>query len=491
MISMKTTVLSLGCAAGAVCVGWWWISSQQPVALTPDAERNHQKEDRDRADEALINCTHRVVRELAHAPQRASAPTLAVTKEEEPTLPFAKNPKTPAPARQAPAPTESHEQCEATEPMIVGKGVPNAAPLTAAAPDAAALAAVATTRWAALHEEGWQRAAAQDDWKCRVSTNDKWISCRAARSAASGNAMHRGTELGAVGGTGDRQEVEEGDFDNGVWCEENEDRYSGAGGRELSEGEMKQIMQHDSKEISEFWRNKYENDARRCWDVFYHINKTNFFKDRHYLGHEWPQLKEPNISVLDLGCGVGNTTLPLLALNPSIKLWSCDFSPNAVILMQESEGFDAGRCKAFVNDMTADPLTDNVEAESIDKCLLIFVLSAINPDKMVHSLQNLAGVMKAGGTVLFRDYGIHDMAEIRMAEQKGHKISDNFYVRKDGTRAYYFSERVLAQMFEEAGFVAQELKMHRRVVRNRKEQADMHRRWIQGTFVKSAGVVSL
>jgi 16S rRNA G1207 methylase RsmC len=37
--------------------------------------------------------------------------------------------------------------------------------------------------------------------------------------------------------------------------------------------------------------------------------------------------------VLDLGCGVGNTTLPLLELNPSLELWSCDFSPNAVELM--------------------------------------------------------------------------------------------------------------------------------------------------------------
>ena len=141
--------------------------------------------------------------------------------------------------------------------------------------------------------------------------------------------------------------------------------------------------------------------------------------------------------------------------------------------------------------MTTDPLTDKVEPASIDVCLLIFVLSAVNPDKMVHSLQNLAGVMRPGGLVLFRDYGIYDMAEIRMAEQKGHKIGDNFYVRKDGTRAYYFSEAVLQQMFEEAGFGVRELKMHKRVVRNRKEQADMHRRWVQGTFVKSEDVVSL
>ena len=44
-----------------------------------------------------------------------------------------------------------------------------------------------------------------------------------------------------------------------------------------------------------------QQDARRCWDVFYRINKTNFFKDRHYLDREWPQVLEPGIAVLDLG----------------------------------------------------------------------------------------------------------------------------------------------------------------------------------------------
>ena len=46
--------------------------------------------------------------------------------------------------------------------------------------------------------------------------------------------------------------------------------------------------------------------------------------------------------------------------------------------------------------------------------------------------------MKPGGVLLFRDYGLYDHAMLRFG--RGHKIADNFYVRQDGTRAYYFSE---------------------------------------------------
>ena len=39
--------------------------------------------------------------------------------------------------------------------------------------------------------------------------------------------------------------------------------------------------------------------------------------------------------------------------------------------------------------------------------------------------------------MLFRDYGLYDHAMLRFS--KGHKIFEHFYVRQDGTRAYYFT----------------------------------------------------
>jgi tRNAThr (cytosine32-N3)-methyltransferase len=51
--------------------------------------------------------------------------------------------------------------------------------------------------------------------------------------------------------------------------------------------------------------------------------------------------------------------------------------------------------------------------------------------------------LKPGGLFLIRDYAKGDMAEIRFDAGRK-KISDNFFVRKDGTRAYYSTTGVLA-----------------------------------------------
>ncbi|CAL4937594.1 unnamed protein product [Urochloa decumbens] len=243
--------------------------------------------------------------------------------------------------------------------------------------------------------------------------------------------------------------------------------------------------------VTPFWKDKYERDARRYWDIFYKRHEDKFFKDRHYLDKEWGKYFEgqdgEKMVVLEVGCGAGNTIFPLLSTYPDIFAHACDFSQRAVDLVKKHKDFRPDRINAFVCDITSEQLTENMEPSSADIVTMIFVLSAVAPDKMPLVLQNVRNVLKHGGRVLFRDYAFGDLAQERLMS-KGQQISENFYVRGDGTRAYYFSNEYLVNLFSECGFTLEEICVHNKQVENRSLDLVMNRNWIQATFtLNSAG----
>ncbi|OVA04465.1 Methyltransferase type 12 [Macleaya cordata] len=252
-----------------------------------------------------------------------------------------------------------------------------------------------------------------------------------------------------------------------------------------------QIYSTASTGISPFWREKYERDAKKYWDVFYKRHQDRFFKDRHYLDKEWGRYFHVFFVVhyLQVGCGAGNTIFPLVATYPDIFVHACDFSPRAVDLVKSHKDFTSDRVNAFVCDLTVDDLCKQISPSSVDLITMIFVLSAVAPEKMTLVLQNIRKVLKPNGLVLLRDYAVGDLAQERFT-CKDQKISENFYVRGDGTRAFYFSEEFLTSLFKENGFDTEELGLCCKQVENRSRELVMNRRWIQSVFRSTDGLNS-
>lgn len=205
----------------------------------------------------------------------------------------------------------------------------------------------------------------------------------------------------------------------------------------LSEAEQQRLELQNSRLVPEYKANTLEVQAQRHWDLFYKRNENRFFKDRHWTTREFEELLgESNNTVkkvlLEIGCGVGNLVFPLIEEKRNFFIYACDFSPRAVDIVRSHGLYAENSIHAFQTDITSENIHQTIKQSSVDIITIIFVLSAIHPDKFKNVIQNMHIILKPGGIILFRDYGLHDMAQFRF--KPGHKISENFYMRQDGTR---------------------------------------------------------
>ncbi|XP_069380919.1 tRNA N(3)-methylcytidine methyltransferase METTL2 isoform X2 [Paralichthys olivaceus] len=313
--------------------------------------------------------------------------------------------------------------------------------------------------------------------------------------------------------TDPRQVFQHNAWDNVEWSEE-------------QEAAAKNKVLENSQPLPQQKQEEYDSRANEYWNDFYTIHENRFFKDRHWLFTEFPELapqcgllnleSHPEDSstddvqqdtldqeqsrevadgdfpgssaryrIMEVGCGVGNTVFPILKTNndPGLFVYCCDFSSTAVELVKTNPEYDPERCFAFVHDLSDVEANYPVPDGTLDVIVLIFVLSALHPDKMQASISRLARLLKPGGVMLLRDYGRYDMAQLRF--KKGRCLSDNFYVRGDGTRVYFFTQDELHELFAEAGLEKVQNLVDRRLQVNRGKQLTMYRVWIQCKYRKA------
>ena len=253
---------------------------------------------------------------------------------------------------------------------------------------------------------------------------------------------------------------------------------------EKREAEAVRRVQQQGKFMSSFYRRLYTEKAHRYWHEFYRRNQDHFYKDRHYLHKIFPALSytptSTMLNLLEIGCGVGNAVLPLMELNPSLNVVAVDFAPSAISLLSRNpvaiENGNRFRCE--VCDISSDELP--VPDGWADLILCFFVLSAIAPEHYSSVSAKVQRALKPNGKLLLRDYGRYDEAQLRF--KKGRRLEENFYVRQDGTCAYYFGLDDLRKVFSNLNEEKCEYVLRQQA--NRKLKQARYRVWVEAIFSK-------
>jgi len=269
-----------------------------------------------------------------------------------------------------------------------------------------------------------------------------------------------------------------------------------------------------SNPVNDFDKARFNDKPEKWWDKFYSHNKANFFKDRKWLGQEFPLLKDVTrsdygkVTILEVGAGAGNTAFPIMKMNENeeLKLYACDYSRTAVDVMKNSQLYNDKEGKGVmiadrwdVTGQGEESTPSGLEKESVNVIIMIFIFSALAPSQWKQALINIWNLLKPGGTVLFRDYGRGDLAQVRF--KKGRYLEENFYIRGDGTRVYFFEKDQLENIWSGKDFEGEEednaipkfdivnIGVDRRMIVNRQRRLKMYRCWMQGLFQKPESTV--
>ena len=249
------------------------------------------------------------------------------------------------------------------------------------------------------------------------------------------------------------------------------------------EKEALEIINENNENVESL--EEFLDTQNKNWEKFYKFNKTNFFKDRHYILEEFLELKNDKrdkITLLDMGCGVGNSFYPLLTRLPNLYVNAFDFSKRAVNMAKTHPMYEKEKFRINLYDL--DLVKDDIPNKNNDYGILMFVLSAIKPEEHEKVIDKISKVINKGGILYFRDYARYDMAQLRFAKRKKNRVGDNLYMRKDKTLSYFFDKNEIENLFVKYGFSIVNSNVICRLIENRKENKKMHRLWLQIKFKK-------
>lgn len=258
------------------------------------------------------------------------------------------------------------------------------------------------------------------------------------------------------------------------------------------------------------------------WNNFHTTHSTGkFFKERRYLFKEFPELASCSL-VLEVGCGNGSTALPILRTIPTAMVYACDCSIHALdtskqnILASNVKAVESrfhpfycnfsttafpqwlacNFCKQtslrchHIPDVCCNTPIDSIAFLKDGKCCiggvdvvtLIFTLSAVPFIRMPAAISECFSVLKPGGLLFFRDYGLYDMTMLRFEPDQ--KMGYREYMRSEGTRSYFFSLDSARNLFKGVGFIELELDYCCIKSVNRRNGKTMRRVWVHGKFQK-------
>ncbi|XP_062434768.1 tRNA N(3)-methylcytidine methyltransferase METTL8, mitochondrial isoform X6 [Rhea pennata] len=199
------------------------------------------------------------------------------------------------------------------------------------------------------------------------------------------------------------------------------------------------------EEGKEYWKSNYGEDSTSVLGQICNKNQAKSVTDnsqdencREQLGklESFPG-SGAAYRVLEVGCGAGNSVFPILKVlcnTPGTFLYCCDFASGAVELVKSHSSYNSAWCFAFVHDVCDDALPYPFPDEILDVILLVFVLSAIHPDREKCFLPSFKQNSKVTGTTILTSWEANTKNILKKKKKKGNLCT--LYAVKRETLAY-------------------------------------------------------